>query len=152
MAAQTDTKVCSGCGLPKDIDTGFYSSHRADGRIDVYGRCKECHNKHVARRRRDRIAFDPGYLQREADRVAAYRQIPANRRRANDRSNANHEALSRLKARYPQRYEELKDEELARGDGKRSVALYRAARTLRDEHMDEYQGMYQEALLRKGVT
>lgn len=152
MTAGAASRVCIECGVPKDPDRDFYSSRRKDGRIDVYGKCKECHNAHVARRRKEKIRKDPGYLQREADRVAKYRGVAVNRERANNRSNANHEALSRLKARYPGEYETYKAQQTAIPGIKRSVALYRAARELRDHHGGEYAALYREALKRKGVT
>lgn len=145
-------KVCTACGETKPLKDGFYSSVREDGRVDWYGKCKACHNGHVAERRREKIGEDPDYLRREAERVAEYRKVDANRLRANKRSTANHEALSRLKARYPAEYEQRKTERLKDPDTRRSVALYRATRDLRDDHFREYRVLYREALERKGVT
>lgn len=151
-AVDAETKVCASCGVPKPVRDGFYSSHRKDGRVDVYGKCKDCHNAHVADRRKDKISKDPNYLRREADRVARYRGVPVNRKRANDRSNANHEAVSRLKARYPGEFEAYKAAQLRTPGIKRSVALYKAAKELREKHVGEYKALYREALKRKGVT
>lgn len=152
VSADAAMKVCIGCGVPKSVEDAFYSSRHKDGRIDVYGKCKDCHNKHVADRRQEKIRKDPGYLKREAERVAKYRGVEVNRQRANNRSNANHEALSRLKARYPGEYEACKARQARTPGIKRSVALYRATRELRDRHFGEYKALYREALKRKGVT
>lgn len=145
-----DTRVCTACKLPK-APGEFYTSTRGD-RTAYYGRCKTCHNKHVADLRREKIGRDPEYLKREAGRVASYRSVEGNRKRANARSTANHEALSRLKARYPGQYAAYRAQQLADGDLKRSVALYRAARDLRDKHYNEYKALYREAMRRRGVT
>ncbi len=145
-----DTKVCPQCGGLKPVGD-FYASRRGSHTIP-YSRCKECHNAHVADRRREKIAQDPQYLKRESARVATYRSVEGNRKRANARSTANHEAVSRLKARYPGEYAAYKASQLLDTEIKRSVALYRAARDLRDKHHGEYKALYREALRRKGVT
>jgi hypothetical protein len=145
-----DTKVCIACGLPKSIKDDFYASRRA-GHAIPYSRCKDCHNAHVAKRRREKIDQDPQYLKRESARVATYRSVEGNRKRANARSTANHEAVSRLKARYPGEFATYHANQLKQ-ELKRSVALYRASRELREKHYGEYKAMYREALKRKGVT
>ena len=151
MDIEPDIRVCSICGESKSADE-FYTSVRASGRVDRYGKCKSCHNRHVAGRRRQKIEQDPDYLERERRRVAVYRGEQANRDRANKRSTASHEALSRLKARYPAEFADKREQQLSDTSLRRSIALYRATRELRDAHIIEYKTLYREALKRKGVT
>lgn len=143
-------KKCADCGIPKPL-SDFYTSVRRNNHVETFGKCKQCHNRHVSNHRKEKIKKDPNYLQSERDRVAVYRGVETNRQRANNRSTANHEALSRLKARYPDEYDQHKTEQLEDPQLKRSVALYRATRELRDEHMQEYKELYREALKRRGV-
>lgn len=141
MDKPVTSKACSRCGKMRPANQYRIIRSRKTGKTRLHSWCMQCQSEYMALKWE--ATDSPSRRTSEAKRVRAYQKDPKVAARRSARSGAQYRALSALRVRHPEEYENLRTRLGARS--------YPALAALRDAHRDEYQQLYDEQLRVAGI-